>query len=54
MGYAEIMPSAYYGTIKKTFDDQVKSKNFVTTTISNKEDLWPALKDMLKPELKKG
>lgn len=49
-GYAEIMAVSYYNTIKKKFDDEVKYKNFVTVTIKGKQDLWGALREMLKKE----
>jgi len=51
-GYAEIMPYAYYSTIKKKYVDEIHAPNFVVTTIKKKEELWDALKEMLKQDLK--
>lgn len=48
--YAEIMAVSYYNTIKKKFDDEVKYKNFVTITIKGKQDLWGALRQILKKD----
>ncbi|AAK78558.1 MULTISPECIES: sporulation protein YhbH [Clostridium] len=52
IGYAEILPYSYSGTMKYKFDNYVKDKNFISSTIRNKEDLWPVLKKMLIKELK--
>ncbi|MDP4146507.1 MAG: sporulation protein YhbH [Bacillota bacterium] len=53
-GYAEIMPAAYYSTIKKKYMDEIHHKNFAVTSISKKEDLWYAFKSMLRNDLKEG
>ncbi|URZ01842.1 sporulation protein YhbH [Clostridium felsineum] len=52
IGYAEILPYSYSGTMKYKFDNHVDDKNFISSTIRNKEDLWPVLKKMLIKELK--
>lgn len=52
VGYAEILPYSYSGTMKYKFDSDIKNKNFISSTIKNKEDLWPVLKRMLIKELK--
>ncbi len=53
-GYAEIMPVYYSLSIKGKLTKEVKSKNFVSATINKKQDLWDALKGMLKKEVKEG
>lgn len=54
VGYAEILPYTYAGTMKYKFDSSIKNNNFVSVNIKNKEGLWPALKSMLIKELEEG
>lgn len=51
-GYAEIMTYGYTSTIKKRYLSEVKKENFVAVTMQKKEDMWNALKEMLKCEIK--
>jgi uncharacterized protein len=53
-GYAEIMPNSYSSTIKKKYMDKIHENNFVITTITRKEEVWPAFKGILKTEMKEG
>lgn len=52
-GYAEIMPGMTFSTIKKKYLENIKRKNFVAATIKNKEELWPALKNILIGSIEK-
>lgn len=49
-GYAEIMSGYYSTNIKEKLVREVSSKNFVAVSIKQKNDLWFALKNMLKKE----
>ncbi|AJA49385.1 sporulation protein [Clostridium pasteurianum DSM 525 = ATCC 6013] len=49
-GYAEIMSGYYSTNIKEKLVKEVPNKNFVAVSIKQKNDLWTALKDMLKKE----
>jgi sporulation protein YhbH len=51
-GYAEIMPAYYSVSIREKLIKNVKSDKFIAVSIKQKEDLWPALKSMLKKEFK--
>lgn len=51
-GYAEIMPVYYSMSIKGKLIKEVKNSNFSAVTINKKQDLWDALKEMLKKEAK--
>ncbi|MDS1030930.1 sporulation protein YhbH [Bacillota bacterium LX-D] len=53
-GYTEILPGMFSSNIKKKFAEKIQAKNFVITTILKKEDLWPALKNVLKKDSKEG
>ncbi|WP_227765168.1 sporulation protein YhbH [Zhaonella formicivorans] len=53
-GYAEILPGVKPSNIKYKYIEKIKDHNFVTTTIDKKEDLWPALKNILKKDSKEG
>lgn len=53
-GFAEVMPSTFITSIKGKFSTTVTSNNFIITSILKKEDLWPALKAILKKESKAG
>jgi sporulation protein YhbH len=48
-GYAEIM-STNYATIKNRLINNISSSKFIAVSIKQKQDLWNALKDMLKKE----
>lgn len=54
LGYAEIMPSYYSSGIKDKMIREIKSSKFNAVTIKQKQDLWAALKNMLKKEIKEG
>lgn len=51
-GYAEIMSYGYVSTIKKRYMEDIHRNNFMAVTMKKKEDLWQALKDILKQEIK--
>lgn len=48
LGYAEIMPAYYSASIKNRLVKEITKKNFAAVTIEKSQDLWPALKEMLK------
>lgn len=48
LGYAEIMPAYYSASIKNRLIKEITKKNFAAVTIEKSQDLWPALKEMLK------
>ena len=47
--YAELM-NTYYSSMKNIFDTGVISKNYISVDIKEKQDLWKAIKSMLKKE----
>ncbi|WP_125154674.1 sporulation protein YhbH [Clostridium rectalis] len=51
-GYTEIMTYGYASSIKKRFSKEVKNDNFVSVTMQTKEDLWGALKEMFRAEIR--
>lgn len=51
-GYAEILPITYATTIKYKLMNEIKDNNFISVSIKQKQDLWTALKFMLRKELK--
>ncbi|HEY5560350.1 MAG TPA: DUF444 family protein [Clostridiaceae bacterium] len=51
-GYAEIMPAAYYSTIKKRLETEINNTRFLSVTIKGKDDLWSQLKELLSNEIK--
>jgi len=53
-GYAEIMPAYYSTSIKEKLIKEVKYPNFTAITVEKKQQLWEALKGMLKKEVKEG
>ncbi|MFZ5353074.1 MAG: sporulation protein YhbH [Bacillota bacterium] len=53
-GYAEIMPVYYSMSIKGKLVREVKYNNFSAVTINKKQDLWDALKGILKKEVREG
>ncbi len=53
-GYAEIMAAYYSSSIKDKLAKEIKKNNFIALSIKQKEDLWKALKEMLKKEVKGG
>lgn len=50
-GYAEIMTYGYSSTIKKKYSQDIKRDNFAMVAMQKKEDLWNAIRDMLKAEM---
>lgn len=54
-GYAEIMPDYYTTTtIRNKLINEIKTSNFNAVSIKVKQDLWTALKALLKKEMKEG
>ncbi|HBE78273.1 MAG TPA: sporulation protein YhbH [Firmicutes bacterium] len=47
-GYGEIMTG--YSTMKRLYQEQIDAPNFALVSIAGREDIWPALRDMLAPE----
>ncbi len=47
-GYGEIMTG--YSTIRRLYQEQITAQNFALVSISGREDIWPALRDMLDQE----
>ncbi|MCM8711437.1 sporulation protein YhbH [Clostridium sp. SYSU_GA19001] len=54
VGYAEIMPSFYSAGLKERFSREITSKKFMSVSIKQKEDLWGALKGILRKDIKEG
>ncbi|CDF57533.1 UPF0229 protein YeaH [Thermobrachium celere DSM 8682] len=52
--YAEVMPNSYSMTIKGKLTKEIKEKNFIAVSVSHKNELWDALKTMLKKKEKGG
>lgn len=50
LGYAEIMSGYYTANIKDRLKKEINNKKFVTVSIKRKNELWEALKEMLKKE----
>lgn len=50
-GYTEIMTYGYSSTIKKKYSQEIKRDNFAMVSMQKKEDLWNAIRDMLKAEM---
>lgn len=50
LGYAEIMSGYYTTNIKDRLMREVESKKFIAVSIKRKNELWSALKEMLKKE----
>jgi len=50
-GYSEIMTYGYSSTIKKKYSQEIKRDNFAMVTMQKKEDLWNAIRDMLRAEI---
>lgn len=54
-GYGEIMGSYGYGsTIRREYEQRIKADNFVMVTMGQKEDVWPAFKQILDNESAAG
>ena len=53
-GYAEIMPAYYSTSIKEKLVKEVQYPNFTAITVEKKQQLWEALKGILKKEVKEG
>lgn len=51
-GYVEIMTYGYMSTIRKRYGQEVKKNNFIPVVMQKKEDLWNALKELLRAEIK--
>lgn len=49
-GYAELMNSYYSASMKDVFSKGVTNENFLSVEIKKKQDLWEALKYMLKKD----
>ncbi len=49
-GYGQIMTGYFFSSIKAVLAQRVKSPNFVIVNISKKEDIVPALKQLLEKE----
>jgi uncharacterized protein len=47
-GYGQIMTGS--STIQRLYQEQISAANFSLVTISSREDIWPALRDMLAQE----
>jgi sporulation protein YhbH len=47
-GYGEIMTG--YSSIKNIYREQVKADNFAIVSIASRDDIWPALRDLLARE----
>ncbi len=47
-GYGEIMTG--YSSIKNLYREEIHADNFAIVSISSREDIWPALRDMLARE----
>jgi uncharacterized protein len=52
IGYTELLPSFYAGTIYGRVTKEIDAKNFVPMVVKDKKELWNALKTMLSKELK--
>ncbi|WP_097027098.1 sporulation protein YhbH [Clostridium peptidivorans] len=50
-GYAEIMTYGYSSTIKKKYSQEINRDNFAMVAMQKKEDLWNAIRDVLKAEI---
>lgn len=53
-GYIEISPGAYESSMRRLYTTKIHAKNFAIGRISQKEDVWPAFKDVLQTGLKEG
>lgn len=51
-GYAELLPSTYSTTMYYRLGKEIKRKNFVSVMITEKRELWQAIKYMLTKELR--
>ena len=47
-GYGEIMTGT--STIRRLFQNSINAQNFALVTINSREDIWPALRNMLAQE----
>ena len=52
LGYAEIMAGYYNAGLKEKLTKEIENSKFVAVTIKQKQDLWGALKGILKKEIK--
>lgn len=51
-GYIEIMGYGYSNGIRNKYLKEIEKENFIPLIIEKKEDLWRALKDILKQEMR--
>jgi sporulation protein YhbH len=54
VGYAEILPGYYNSGLRDRFTKEINNKKFIAVAIKQKQDLWNALKGILKKEVKEG
>jgi uncharacterized protein len=54
VGYAEIMAGYYNAGLKEKLTKGIEDSKFVAVTIKQKQDLWGALKGILKKDVKEG
>jgi uncharacterized sporulation protein YeaH/YhbH (DUF444 family) len=52
LGYAEIMAGYYNAGLKEKFTKEIENSKFVAVTIKQKQDLWNALKGILRKDIK--
>ncbi|BBB90555.1 MAG TPA: YeaH/YhbH family protein [Methylomusa anaerophila] len=51
VGYVEILANYGYGvTIRREFEQQIKSDKFIMVNMGKKEDVWPAFRHVLEKE----
>lgn len=51
VGYVEILSNYSYGiTIRRQLEQSIKAENFIIASMGRKEDIWPALKQILEKE----
>lgn len=53
VGYVEIMSNSYYAGLMGMLKKEIDNRGFTAVTIKQKEDLWNALKGVLKKEYEK-
>ncbi|BBB92718.1 MAG TPA: sporulation protein YhbH [Methylomusa anaerophila] len=49
-GYGEVGIHSWGSTIKRELEEEVKADNFVTASITAKEEIWPAFKKILEKD----
>ncbi|ADU26296.1 sporulation protein YhbH [Ethanoligenens harbinense] len=53
-GYIEITPGSYESAIRRLYTSRIQSRNFAVGRITQKEDVWPVFKNVLKSDRKEG